>query len=111
MNCYISFNCKLYFEFTNNQNNDRNTWRNNHPNNDRNTRNYNNDRNTRINSLQWIKDQLKPFSVQRDRKQSGTWNNNNNWGQNNWGTTPNPISMPFAMMGMDPIMFLGHHHF
>jgi hypothetical protein len=58
---------------------------------------------------------MKPFQIQRDQKQTNGWNNNNRWGNNNWGTTTNPSvaisNMPFGMIGIDPLMFLGQHHF
>lgn len=87
------------------------TNRNNQLNNNKwqNNNQRNNNRNT------WKKEQMKTFQIQRDQKQTNGWNNNNRWGNNNWGTTQNPSvtisNMPFGMIGMDPLMFLGQHHF
>lgn len=75
----------------------------------------NNGGNTRNNNRpSWQPEQMKPFQIQRDQKLQGMWSNNNNeqWGHhNNWGTTPNPVTNPFGMIGMDPLLFLGQHHF
>ena len=96
---------------TKNQSTNRNNQLNNNKwqNNNQRNNGRNNNRST------WKKEQMKPFQIQRDQKQTNGWNNNNRWGNNNWGTTTNPSvaisNMPFGMIGIDPLMFLGQHHF